>query len=72
MLIGVKLALATLLGFVTGVVLISSLVSVEVRQERLALSKLIEKNHRQQEANLAKAWQLQRRFVKTIDSINTK
>ena len=72
MLIEVKLALATLLGFVAGVVLVSSLVSVEVRQERLALSKLIEKNHRQQEANLAKAWQLQRRFVKTIDSINTK
>ena len=70
--LGIKLSLATLLGFVIGVVLVSSLVSLEVRQERLALSKLIEQNQLQQKANLKKAWQLQRKFLRTVESINNK
>ena len=70
--LGIKLSLATLLGFVLGVVLVSSLVSLEVRQERLALSALIEQNQLQQKANLKKAWQLQRKFLRTVESINNK
>jgi len=65
-----KIAIAASLGgFTVGVLLILLLTTQEFRLAHTELDAQIADNKQQQEANLAKAWELQRRFLKSIESI---